>query len=76
MPVLAAPYLPLVIYRLAALSSTPVYALMAFGFAVAVGGHVVRDMRIVAIGIAVLFVATALLLLGAYQDYQDRGPLI
>jgi hypothetical protein len=38
-------------------------------------GHIFRDQRIVAIGIAILFIGTALLLLGAYQSYQDQGPL-
>jgi hypothetical protein len=60
---------------LGALSAPPIYALMAFGFVLAVMGHIFRDQRIVAIGIAILFVATALLILGAYQSYQDSGPL-
>jgi hypothetical protein len=61
---------------LAAFSSTGVYALMAFGVALAVMGHIFRDQRIVGIGIAVLFVATILLLLGAYQAYDEHGPVI
>ena len=61
---------------LAAISSTPVYAMMAFGVALAVMGHVFRDQRIVGIGIAILFVATALLLIGAYQAYDQHGPII
>jgi hypothetical protein len=60
---------------LGAISATPVYALMAFGFVLAVMGHIFRDQRIVGIGIAILFVATALLILGAYQSYQDQGPV-
>jgi hypothetical protein len=60
---------------LGALSAAPVYALMVFGFVLAVMGHIVRDYRIVGIGIAVLFIATALLLVGAYQAYQDHGPV-
>jgi hypothetical protein len=60
---------------LGAISATPVYALMAFGFVLAVMGHIFRDQRIVAVGIAILFLATALLILGAYQSYQDSGPL-
>jgi hypothetical protein len=63
------------VVMLGALSATPVYALMAFGFVLAVMGHIFRDQRIVGIGIAVLFIATALLILGAYQSYQDHGPL-
>jgi hypothetical protein len=60
---------------LGALSAPPIYALMAFGFVLAVMGHIFRDQRIVGLGIAILFIATALLLLGAYQSYQDHGPL-
>jgi hypothetical protein len=60
---------------LGALSAPPLYALMAFGFVLAVMGHIFRDQRIVGIGIAILFLATALLFLGAYQSYQDSGPL-
>jgi ABC-type polysaccharide/polyol phosphate export permease len=60
---------------LGALSAPPIYALMAFGFVLAVMGHIFRDQRIVAIGLAILFIATALLFLGAYQSYQDHGPL-
>jgi hypothetical protein len=60
---------------LAALSAAPIYALMAFGFVLAVMGHIFRDQRIVAVGIAILFLATALLIWGAYQSYQDSGPL-
>jgi hypothetical protein len=60
---------------LGALSAAPIYALMAFGFVLAVMGHIFRDQRIVAIGIAILFLATAALILGAYQSYQDHGPI-
>ena len=60
---------------LGALPSTPIYALLAFGVVLALMGHIFRDYRIVAIGLAVLFVATALLFLGAHQAYQDNGPL-
>jgi hypothetical protein len=60
---------------LGALSAPPLYALMVFGFVLAVMGHIFRDQRIVGIGIAILFLATALLFLGAYQSYQDSGPL-
>jgi ABC-type polysaccharide/polyol phosphate export permease len=63
------------VLMLGALSATPIYASMAFGFVLAVMGHIFRDYRIVGIGLAVLFIATALLFLGAYQSYQDSGPL-
>jgi hypothetical protein len=60
---------------LGAISATPVYALMAFGVVLALMGHIFRDYRIVAIGLVVLFLATALLFLGAHQAYQDSGPV-
>jgi ABC-type polysaccharide/polyol phosphate export permease len=60
---------------LGALPATPVYALMVFGVVLALTGHIFRDYRIVGIGLAVLFIATALLFLGAHQAYQDSGPL-
>jgi hypothetical protein len=58
---------------LADIGSTPVYALMVFAVTLGVMGHLFRDQRIVGIGIALLFVATALLLLGAHQAYQGDG---
>jgi ABC-type Na+ efflux pump permease subunit len=60
---------------LGAIPATPVYALMVFGVVLALMGHIFRDYRIVAIGLAVLFIATALLFLGAHQAYQDSGPV-
>jgi ABC-type Na+ efflux pump permease subunit len=60
---------------LGALPSTPIYALMVFGVVLALMGHIFRDYRIVGIGLAVLFIATALLFLGAHQAYEDNGPL-
>jgi hypothetical protein len=60
---------------LGAISATPVYALMVFGAVLALMGHIFRDPRIVAIGLAVLFLATALLFLGAHQAYQETGPV-
>jgi hypothetical protein len=61
---------------LGALTAPPIYALMAFGVVLAVMGHIFRDQRIVALGILILFVGTALLLLGAYQAYDEHGPVI
>ena len=50
--------------------AAPVLGLMAFGVVVALVGHIVRDRRIVGMGIAVIFVATALMVLGAFFAYQ------
>jgi hypothetical protein len=58
---------------LGAIPATPVYALMVFGVVLALMGHIFRDYRIVGIGLTVLFVATALLFLGAHQAYRDGG---
>ena len=60
---------------LGALSAPPIYALLAFGVVLALMGHIFQDRRIVAIGLFVLFLATALLFVGAHQSYQDHGPL-
>jgi hypothetical protein len=38
---------------------------------VAIGGHIAGSRKVAATGIAILFVATALLILGAYAAYQD-----
>lgn len=58
---------------LGSIPATPVYALMAFSVALTIMGHVFRDQRIVAVGVAMLFVATALLIFGAYQAYDEGG---
>jgi ABC-type Na+ efflux pump permease subunit len=50
--------------------AAPVLGLMALGVVVAIVGHTVRDRRIVGMGIAALFVATALMVLGAFFAYQ------
>ena len=60
----------------AEIAATPVYALMAFSVVLTLMGHVFRDKRIVGIGVALIFVSTALLILGAYQSYGDHGEAI
>jgi len=54
-------------------SATPVAVLIAFGVIVGLAGHVARSRRTVIAGIAIVFVATALLLAGAYISYHDHG---
>jgi len=61
---------------LASIPATPVYALMAFAVVLTVMGHIFRDQKIVGIGVALLFLATILLFIGAYQGYQDHGEAI
>ncbi|MBW3607179.1 MAG: hypothetical protein KY463_02280 [Actinobacteria bacterium] len=53
------------------LSATPVALLIGLGVFVGVVGHLAGSRRTVIVGIAILFVATALLLVGGYIAYQD-----
>ena len=53
------------------LSATPVALLIGFGVLVGVVGHLAGSRRTVVVGIAILFIATALLLAGGYMAYQD-----
>jgi hypothetical protein len=55
-----------------ALPAAPVLALMAMGVVIAVYGHAAHSYRIVAVGLALLFLSTALMLIGAYIAYK-RG---
>jgi hypothetical protein len=52
-------------------SATPVAVLIGLGVVVGVAGHLAGSRRTVAVGIAILFVATALLVAGAYLSYSD-----
>jgi hypothetical protein len=52
------------------LSATPVALLIGFGVAVAIVGHLAGSRRTVAVGIAILFIATILLLVGGYLAYS------
>jgi hypothetical protein len=54
------------------MSATPVALLIGFGVLVAIAGHLAGSRRTIAAGIAILFVATALLILGAYVSYNDN----
>lgn len=53
------------------LSATPVALLIGFGVLVAIVGHLAGSRRTVVVGIAILFVATALLMVGGYLAFQD-----
>ena len=59
---------------LADVPAAPVLGVMAFGVVLAMIGHAVRDRRIVALGLAALFLATALMVLGAFSAYQGDEP--
>lgn len=53
------------------LSAAPVALLIGFGVFVGLVGHLAGSRRTVVAGIAILFAATALLLVGGYIAYQD-----
>jgi hypothetical protein len=53
------------------LSATPVALLIGFGAFIGIVGHLAGSRRTVAVGIAILFIATALLLVGGYLAFQD-----
>ena len=53
------------------LSAAPVALLIGFGVLVAIAGHLAGSRRTVVVGIAILFAATALLLIGGYLAFQD-----
>ena len=58
---------------LAAASSipaAPVVGLMTLGVVLSIVGHMAKNPRIVAVGLAVLFVATAVMILGAFFAFQ------
>ncbi len=51
-------------------SATPVALLIGFGVLVAIAGHLAGSRRTVVVGLAILFVATALLIAGAYASFS------
>jgi hypothetical protein len=61
---------------LADIPAAPVFGLMTFGIVVAIAGHIVRERRVVAIGLAVLFLATLLMVIGGLAAYEggDEDP--
>jgi hypothetical protein len=54
-------------------SATPVALLIGFGVVVAIAGHLAGSRRTVVVGLAILFVATALLIAGAYISFSDNA---
>lgn len=53
------------------ISATPVVVLMALAVLVTLAGHLAGSRRTVVVGIALLFIATALLMVGGYLAFQD-----
>jgi len=56
------------------LSATPVALLIGLGVLVGIAGHLAGSRRTVVVGIAILFVASALLLAGGYLAF-DEDPV-
>jgi hypothetical protein len=52
------------------ISAAPIVALMGFGVLVALVGHMARARYVVAVGLAILFLATAGMIIGAFAAYQ------
>ena len=51
--------------------AAPILALMALGVIIAIAGHVVRSRGAVATGLAILFLATAGMIVGGFAAFQD-----
>jgi hypothetical protein len=62
---------PLSLLGASELSATPVALLIGFGVLVGIAGHLAGSRRAVVTGLAILFVATALLLAGGYLAFED-----
>ncbi len=55
-------------------SPTPYLVMMLVGFAIGIYGHMLKSRFVVAIGIALVFLATALLPLAAFIARDDPPP--
>lgn len=56
------------------LPAAPVLALMALGVLVAIAGHLYGSRGVVAAGLAILFFATAAMVVGGYVAYKNDEP--
>ena len=52
--------------------AAPVLAIMAFGVLLAIGGHLYGSKSVVATGLAILFLATAAMVVGGFIAYQGE----
>jgi ABC-type Na+ efflux pump permease subunit len=52
--------------------AAPVVGLMTLGVVVAIVGHMAKNPRIVAFGVTVLLIATAMMILGAFFAFQGN----
>lgn len=55
------------------LGPTSVVAIMALGVVVALAGHMGRSRLVVALGVGLIFLATAVMLVGAFLDFRGDG---
>ena len=53
-------------------SATPVALLIGLGVLVGIAGHLAGSRKTVVVGLAILFIATALLIVGAYSSFSDN----
>jgi hypothetical protein len=51
--------------------AAPVVGFMAFGVVIALVGHLAKSNKVVAVGLAMLFVATALMVVVGFAAYND-----
>jgi hypothetical protein len=52
-------------------SATPVALLIGLGVLIGIAGHLAGSRKTVVVGLAILFVATALMITGAYMSFSD-----
>jgi hypothetical protein len=60
----------LAVVVIADVPAAPVVGFMTLGVVVAIVGHAGKNRRVVAVGLAVLFVATALMIIGGLAAYN------
>jgi hypothetical protein len=54
----------------ATIPAAPVLGLMTLGIVIAIAGHTAKNSRVAAIGLAILFLATALMMAGGFSAFQ------
>jgi hypothetical protein len=62
---------PAIVLGASNLPAGPAAALIAAGVLVAIAGHLAGSRRTVVIGLAILFAASALMIVGGYLAYRD-----
>lgn len=63
--------MPAIVLGASDLPAAPAAALIAVGALIALAGHLVGSRRTVVSGLAILFVASALMIVGGYLAYRD-----